>query len=174
MNRRGFIQSLAAVLSLPANPLLSLRPAAAAIPAAVEVPGHIKSWAVYMSNLHGECTPLALQRLLHIPEADAKTYVGRLIADGVLRPGPLLRESMRKFVNRGQDDFLDGFEEPLELDGELQPQSVAIENAESRHPADGVVSEEDLPEAAADADQTDASVEEAEARQYPSRSPLIT
>ena len=127
-----------------------------------------------MSNLHGECTPLALQRLLHIPEADAKTYVGRLIADGVLRPGPMLRESMRKLVTQGQDGLLDGFEEPLEVDGELQPLFEASEHPEGQHPAEALVSEENQPEIATDADQTDTRVEEAEARQYPSSSPLIT
>jgi hypothetical protein len=66
MNRRSFIQSVAALVSLPANPLLSLQPAGAAVCAAASVPAEARSWAIYMHNLHGECPPRALKSLLNI------------------------------------------------------------------------------------------------------------
>ena len=86
MDRRTFIQSLAALLSLPANPVASLRSATAALPAATVVPTKARSWAAYISALHGECTPQTLQNLLHIPEVDAKKYVSQLIVEGIIKP----------------------------------------------------------------------------------------
>jgi hypothetical protein len=61
MNRRSFIQSVAALVSLPANPLLSLQPAGAAVCAAAVVPAEARSWAIYMHNLHGECPPMRIE-----------------------------------------------------------------------------------------------------------------
>ena len=151
MNRRSFIQSLAAAFSLPANPLLLLRPATAAIPAVVEVPVRVKSWAVYMSNLHGDCTPLTLHRLLHIPEADATRYVNRLIADGVLKPNGLVQESLRNLVKSREGRLMDELESQLEMQ---TPDDEADQNA----PSDDQVVEEltleaDLPESAAEQEQ---------------------
>ena len=151
MNRRSFIQSLTAALSLPANPLLSLRPAAVAMPAAVEVPVRVKSWAVYMSNLHGECTPLTLQRLLHIPEADAKTFVSRLIADGVLRPNPVMQEAARKLLKPREDHLLDEVESCPEPTTEAEPSEVAM--SESTDTGDVPDAEVKLQEAGAEASQ---------------------
>jgi hypothetical protein len=166
MNRRSFIQSLAAVFALPAMPLTSLRPVAAGIPAAADVPARVKSWAVYMSDLHGECTPLTLQRLLHIPEADAKSYVGRLIADGVLRPNPLLQQSLRKLASPDEGNLPDTVVERLEVNPERP--STEVDAA-------------DQPQAALDADRDSAptgqSIDDPEqpaTPQYPSSSPLIT
>jgi len=56
-----------------------------------------------MSGLHGECPPHALQSLLGIPEIDAKKYVSQLIAEGIIKPNPLLQESVSK-VLRGKDE----------------------------------------------------------------------
>lgn len=179
MNRRSFIQSLAAVFCLPAMPLTSLSHAAAGIPAAVDVPARVKSWAVYMSNLHGECTPLTLQRLLHIPEADAKSYVGRLIADGVLKPNPLLQQSLRKFADTEQGDLLHTGKERLEIAEEVPSTDMHASQEEARGRRRGGVA--NPPEEHDEADQelpvaggsTD-NAEEAVPPQYPSSSPFMT
>lgn len=179
MNRRSFIQSLAAVFSLPAMPLTSLRPVAAGIPAAVDVPARVKSWAVYMSNLHGDCTPLTLHRLLHIPEADAETYVGRLIADGVLKPNPLLQRSLRKFADTEQGDPLHAGEERLEITEEVPSIDVHASQDEAPDRGQGGVAnppeeddqaDQELPEASGSTGNPDEVV----LPQYPSSSPLIT
>jgi hypothetical protein len=116
MNRRSFIQSLAALVSLPANPLLSLQPAGAAVSAAAAVPAEARSWAIYMHNLHGECTPMALKSLLNISEVDARRYVSHLIADGVLKPNPILQKSVRRLLNTGEDSLRDEVEQRLDLE----------------------------------------------------------
>jgi hypothetical protein len=116
MNRRSFIQSLAALVSLPANPLLSLQPAGAAVSAAATVPAEARSWAIYMHNLHGECTPMALKSLLNISEVDARRYVSHLIADGVLKPNPILQKSMRRLLNTAEDNLRDEVEQHLDME----------------------------------------------------------
>lgn len=129
MNRRRFIQSLVAVFSLPANPTLSLQSATTALPTAVAVPAHARSWAVYMSTLHGECTPRALQNLLNIPEIDAKRYVSRLIADGVLKPNPLLQKSVSEIVKTIENSPLDKVKRRLDM--KARAESEQLENCET-------------------------------------------
>ena len=129
MNRRRFIQSLVAVFSLPANPALSLQSVTTALPAAVAVPAHARSWAVYMSTLHGECTPRALQNLLNIPEIDAKRYVSRLIADGVLKPNPLLQKSVSEIVKTIENSPLDKVKRRLDMKARAEPEQ--LENCEA-------------------------------------------
>lgn len=116
MNRRNFIQSLAALVSLPANPLLSLQPAGAAVSAAAAVPAEARSWAIYMHNLHGECPPMALKSLLNISEVDARRYVSHLIADGVLKPNPMLQKSVRNLLKTGEDSLRDRVEQRLDME----------------------------------------------------------
>lgn len=115
MNRRRFIQSLAAVFSLPAGANLSLGSASAALPAAAAVPAKARFWAIYMSALHGECTPQTLQNLLHIPEVDAKRYMGQLIADGVIKPNPLLRRGVSNMLNSNEDRLKGNIQKRLEM-----------------------------------------------------------
>ncbi len=115
MNKRRFIQSLVAVFSLPANPILSLRSATVAIPTAMAVPARARSWAVYISALHGECTPQTLQNLLHIREVDAKKYIIQLIAEGVIKPNPLLQRSVSKLLKTNDDSLLDKVKKRLEM-----------------------------------------------------------
>jgi hypothetical protein len=116
MNRRSFIQSVAALVSLPANPLLSLQPAGAAVAAASVVPAEARSWAIYMHNLHGECPPRALQALLNIPEVDASRYLKQLVADGVIRPNPLLKKSVSRLVKPTHSSLPDEAMQRLEKD----------------------------------------------------------
>lgn len=118
MNRRRFIQSLAAVFTLPTNASLSLRPAAAAITTATAVPAHARSWAIYMSTLHGECTPQTLQNLLNIPPLDAKKYVTQLVAEGAIKPIPHLRKTVSEIVKTDEDSLLDKFKNRLEMKAE--------------------------------------------------------
>jgi hypothetical protein len=179
MNRRSFIQSLAAVFSLPAMPLTSLRPVAAGIPAAADVPARVKSWAVYMSNLHGDCTPLTLHRLLHIPEADATHYVRRLIADGVLKPNPLLQQSLRKLATPEEGNLPDAAGERLEFIEEAPSCEVEAHEEEATGDAPGDAAT--LPDGDDDADQAMSGAHEPADQadetvppQYPSSSPLIT
>ena len=113
MNRRRFLQSLAAVISLPAGAGLSLKPATAALPTAAAVPAKARFWAIYMSGLHGECTPQTLQNLLHIPEVDAKKYISHLIADGVIKPNPLLQKSVSKVLQSTEDGPFDKVKRPV-------------------------------------------------------------
>ena len=115
MNRRRFLQSLAAVFTLPAGASLSLPSISAVAPAAVAVPTKARFWAIYMSSLHGECTPQTLQNLLHIPGSDAKKYVGQLIADGVIKPNPLLKQSVSKIMQGKDDTLLDKVKKRSEM-----------------------------------------------------------
>ena len=107
MKRRRFIQSLAAVFTLPAVPGLSLQPAAAASVSAAAVPAKARFWAIYITGLHGECTPQTLQNMLHIPEMDAKRYIGQLLADGVIKPTPVLQRAVTELAKPNEDGVLD-------------------------------------------------------------------
>ena len=110
MNRRRFLQSLAAVVSLPAGGSATGSAAAAAA-----VPARVQFWAIYMSGLHGECTPAALQQVAGIPAAEAKGYLARLVADGVIRPNPLLSKTVSGLLRREGDGVLGKIRERLEL-----------------------------------------------------------
>ena len=121
MNRRRFIQSLAAVFSLPAVLAPSLRAASAAIPAATSVPTQARFWAIYMSGLHGECTPQTLQNLLHIPATDAKRYVTSLIADGVIKPHGLLQSPVSELIKPRENSLLDSVKERLDMKAQDEP-----------------------------------------------------
>lgn len=145
MNRRSFIQSLAALVSLPANPLLSLKPAGAAVSAAAAVPAEARSWAIYMHNLHGECPPMALKSLLNISEVDARRYVSHLIADGVLKPNPMLQKSVRRLLNTGEDSLRDRVEQRLDTQArQTATPDQAAEPAELAERIDETEASQDL------------------------------
>jgi hypothetical protein len=72
-------------------------------------------WAIYMSGLHGECTPAALQQVAGIPAAEAKGYLTRLVADGVIRPNPLLSKTVAGLFRREGDGVLEKIRERLEM-----------------------------------------------------------
>ncbi len=107
MNRRQFIRSLAAALTLPAAPALTTgfsfgasaaAPSAAASAAAQASAMATKArfWTIYMYGLHGNCTPATLSAMLNIPEAQAHGYLTKLVADGTIRPHALLRTAARR------------------------------------------------------------------------------
>lgn len=104
MNRRKFIQSLAAAIALPVAPVHLLRPAVAALPAATPmvtasaaaVATKARFWTIYMYGLHGNCTPATLSTMLNIPETQARGFLNNLVADGTIRHEALLRNSLTK------------------------------------------------------------------------------
>ncbi len=150
MNRRSFIQSLVAVFSLPANPTVSLRSATTALPSVAAVPAHARSWAVYMSTLHGECTPRALQSMLNIPEIDAKRYLSRLIADGVLKPNPLLQKSVSGIVKTMDNSPLDQVKRRLQM--KARAESKQLENRGSVDAIECLDNRAEMSEALAEVD----------------------
>jgi hypothetical protein len=163
MNRRSFVQSLVAVFSLPANPTVSLRAVTTALPAAAAIPAEARSWAVYMSTLHGECTPRALQSLLNIPEIDAKRYLSHLIADGVLKPNPLLQKSVSEIVKTIENSPLDKVKSRLEM--KARADSEQLENCDSVDTIERLDNRAEMPEDLPEVDPAvlaeDESVEEA-------------
>ena len=153
MNRRRFLQSLAAVISLPAGAGLSLKPATAALPTAAAVPAKARFWAIYMSGLHGECTPQTLQNLLHIPEVDAKKYISHLIADGVIKPNPLLQKSVSKVLQSTEDGLFDKVKKRLDMKRQIE--SDTEETSETVDPAEHLDSEMNVAEGTSEEDQND-------------------
>lgn len=132
MRRRTFIQSLAAAFTLPAiGPALSVPAAssavsAGAVSAGVAVPAKARFWAIYMSSLHGECTPQTLQNLLHIPGADAKKYIGQLIADGIIKPNPLLQRTATELVKSRNDNLLEKVKKRSEMKAHARADKLDI------------------------------------------------
>lgn len=126
MNRRTFIQSLVAVFAFPATPTLSLGPATAALPTAAVVPAHARSWAIYMSTLHGECTPQALQNLLNISAVDARKYIIQLIAEGTIKPIPLLQKSLSNFTKTNDGNILDELKKRLEMKAQAESEREGV------------------------------------------------
>lgn len=137
MKRRTFIQSLAAVLSLPAGGALPLRSATAALPtAAAAVPNKARFWAIYMSSLHGECTPQTLHNLLHIPKVDAKRYVSQLIAYGVIKPSPLLQKTATELVKTKNDSLMEKVKKRSDMKAQAKADKPPIDKAEIRKAVD--------------------------------------
>ena len=101
MDRRTFTQSLAALCAVPAVPLTA---AAAPVATVASVPSQARFWAIYMSGLHGTCTPRALEVMLNIPSAQAKGYLSQLMAQGVIKPSGLTTglEAHRVATNRSK------------------------------------------------------------------------
>ncbi len=127
MNRRSFTKALGAMFALPVMPM----PTLAAAPAAVAVPSQARFWAIYMSGLHGKCTPKALQTMLNIPAAEAEGYLNQMILDGVIKPNNLLQglksssspKSDPDFVERLKDRFESASEDLVEtqFEEEVEP-----------------------------------------------------
>lgn len=90
MNRREFTKSLAALFAVPAIPLAAPMAVSAAPVAAISVPSQARFWAIYMTGLHGKCSPKALQTMLNIPAGEAQGYLNQLVSDGVIKPNNLL------------------------------------------------------------------------------------
>ena len=131
MNRRRFLQSIAAVFSLPAMPSLSIGSTATASTAVSAVPTQARFWAIYMSGLHGECPPHALQSILNIPAVDAKKYVTQLVTEGVIKPNPLLQRSVSKLVKTDDDSLFAKVKKRLEMKSEAQEgEPEPVESAE--------------------------------------------
>ncbi len=80
MNRRQFTASLGALAAAPALPVKTL----AGVPAAGVIPNTARFWAIYMSHLHGVCTPEALAKISGVTLNTAKGYLNAMISDGVI------------------------------------------------------------------------------------------
>ena len=80
-----------------------------------------------MSTLHGECTPQTLQNLLNIPSVDAKKYITQLIADGALKPNPLLKKSVSEFAKTNDNSIIDKIKKRLDM----KSQSEVVETEET-------------------------------------------
>ncbi|MEL7274139.1 MAG: hypothetical protein AAGK33_11955 [Pseudomonadota bacterium] len=115
MNRRRFLQSVATLVALPAMPQMSWRASAFAAPTATVVPAQARSWAIYISTLHGECSPQTLQTLLQIPASDAKRYLTQLVAEGVIKAHPLVQQSIARMAHGDQGGVLDNIKRRLEM-----------------------------------------------------------
>lgn len=153
MNRRRFIQSVVAVFSLPAMPSLAFRSVAPAAPAAVAVPTQARFWGIYMTALHGECPPHALQTLLNVPAADAQKYVTQLVAEGVIKPNPLLQKSVSQLVKSNDDSLLGKIKKRLDMKAQADREEVEV--------SETIDDFEDLdaePELAAELPETDLEV----------------
>ncbi len=81
MNRRQFTAGLGALAAAPALPVKAL----ASAPAAGAIPKTARFWAIYMSHLHGVCTPEALAKTSGVTVHTAKGYLSTLISDGVIK-----------------------------------------------------------------------------------------
>ena len=139
------MQSLAAVFSLPAIPTFSLSAATASAPAAAAVPAKARFWGIYMTALHGECPPHALESILNIPAVDANKYVTQLIADGVIKPNPLLKSSVSELVKANEDSLLGKVKERLKMKAQANTQELEILDtidADESLDADAELSEE--------------------------------
>jgi hypothetical protein len=129
MKRRTFIQSLAALVSLPATPALSMGSATAVAPAATAVPAQARFWSIYMSALHGDCPPHALQAMTNISATDAKRYVTQLIAEGVIKPNPLMQNSVSKVLKTKDDGLLEKVKKRSEMKSQANSNEVKIAEA---------------------------------------------
>lgn len=129
MKRRTFIQSLAALVSLPATPALSLGSATTVAPAATAVPAQARFWSIYMSALHGDCPPHALQAMTNISATDAKKYVTQLIAEGVIKPNPLMQNSVSKVLKTKDEGLLEKVKQRSEMKAQAKSKEIKIAEA---------------------------------------------
>lgn len=141
MNRRIFIQSVAAVLSVPGKIALPLPAAAGAVSNVAAVPSEARHWAIYMSQLHGECPPHTLQTMLNISAGDAKRYVGQLVADGTIKPNPILKRAVSKLMKSDDTSLLEKVKERLELKARTTDEEPLADQKEA-NPADDLSLEE--------------------------------
>lgn len=128
MNRRRFIQSLAALFSVPA-----ISPAIPALSfpgttAAVAVPTKARFWAIYMSALQGQVTPQTLQAALNIPALEAKSYITQLVADGVIKPNPMLKSAISNVVKEKKDNLLERIKDRYEMKSNARVSQTDLEN----------------------------------------------
>jgi len=80
MNRRQFTAGLGALAAAPALPAKALAHASTT----GAIPNTARFWAIYMSHLHGTCTPEALAKISGVSVRAAKGYLSAMISDGVI------------------------------------------------------------------------------------------
>jgi hypothetical protein len=91
MNRRQFTASLSALMAAPALPAQALR---AAPVAATAIPTQARFWAIYMSQLHGTCTPAALSTMTGATPEVARGYLSQLISQNVITPTNIMSRTV--------------------------------------------------------------------------------
>jgi len=130
MNRRKFIQSLAAAFTLPAvSPALASLPAAplattSGATSATAMATKARFWAIYMHGLQGNCTPATLSTVLGIPETQARGYVSRLVAEGVIKPNPLIKKTVSKLVKSDDEGLISKARQRLEMKSDEEVQEA--------------------------------------------------
>ena len=115
MKRRLFLQFFGTALTLPGLPGLPMPTAAKASPVVTTVPAQARSWAIYMSTLHGECTPQALQTMVNISASEARNTLTQLVAEGVIKANPLLQKSVANLTRVEKGDWFQRLKSRLDL-----------------------------------------------------------
>jgi hypothetical protein len=99
--------------------------ALASLPAAsAAIPNPARFWAIYMSHLHGTCSPQTLAKVTGIDASLTKGYLSRLLSEGVLSPPNMAAKVMSAQAKPTQkpsglrkrlDKFLSEADEPQEV-----------------------------------------------------------
>jgi hypothetical protein len=82
-----------------------------------------------MSALHGDCPPHALQAMTNISATDAKRYVTQLIAEGVIKPNPLMQNSVSKVLKPKDEGLMDKVKQRSEMKAQAKSGEVKIAEA---------------------------------------------
>ena len=119
------------MFALPAVPALTSGAATASVSAAATVPAKARFWAIYISALHGECTPQTLQNMLHIPASEAKSYIGQLIADGVIKPNPFAQNAVSELMKPRENSPFEKVKQRFEKKAEARAEVLDVAKGEN-------------------------------------------
>jgi len=97
-----------------------------------------------MSGLHGECPPHALQSLLGISQSDANRYVSQLIAEGIIKPSPVLQQSASRVLNGKEDSVFDKVKKRFDMKSKAKTGELKV--CETIEATDCVDAVEETPE----------------------------
>jgi hypothetical protein len=97
MNRRQFTTALAALAATPALPAKAITGLPAAAGAAISKPARF--WAIYMSHLHGTCTPQVLAKAAKISPAVARSHLSSMVSQGILTPTNIAAKTVATQAN---------------------------------------------------------------------------
>lgn len=136
MNRRDFLVQSGATITA------ATLPAGAVFPkAATPVPANMRFWAVYMSQLHGTCSPKMLATMTKVSEGAAQSELSKLVSQGVLQPAqmltPKLNVNTRTTAPNTTDNHISEAHDRLRAHLNAGPREACINepNARSRsHP----------------------------------------
>jgi hypothetical protein len=121
MNRRQVTTGLGAIAAAPALPVKAL----ASLPATgAAIPNPARFRAIYLSHLHGTCSPKTIYKVTGIDASITKGYLSRLLSEGVLSPPNMAAKVMSAQAKPAQkpsglrkrlDKFLKETDEPEEV-----------------------------------------------------------